>query len=137
MSTQNTFVDPTDPGHDVDVLREHVKHLERQVRQLTAQIQPVSPSREALIMGLALIALHGLEQEIIAGIRSAAKQFGRDENPYENYAVIEVRRVTDLIKQGKPASSKSRTIAENVTFARQMVRVSYEEWEEVIQFTQE
>ena len=29
--------DPTDPGHDVDVLREHVRHLERRVRELHAQ----------------------------------------------------------------------------------------------------
>ena len=29
--------DTTDPGHDVDVLREHVRHLERRVRQLHAQ----------------------------------------------------------------------------------------------------
>ena len=28
--------DPTDPGHDVDVLREHVRHLERYIRQLHA-----------------------------------------------------------------------------------------------------
>jgi hypothetical protein len=27
--------DPTDPGHDVEVLREHVRHLERRVRQLS------------------------------------------------------------------------------------------------------
>lgn len=31
------FSDPTDPGHDVNVLREHVRHLERRVRQLTAE----------------------------------------------------------------------------------------------------
>ena len=29
--------DPTDPGHDVNVLREHVRHLERRVRELHAQ----------------------------------------------------------------------------------------------------
>ena len=29
--------DTTDPGHDVDVLREHVRHLERRVRELHAQ----------------------------------------------------------------------------------------------------
>ena len=29
--------DPTDPGNDVDVLREHVRHLERRVRELHAQ----------------------------------------------------------------------------------------------------
>lgn len=29
-------VDPTDPGHDVEVLREHVRHLERRIRQLHA-----------------------------------------------------------------------------------------------------
>ena len=33
--------DPTDPGNDVDVLREHVRHLERRVRQLHAQQEPV------------------------------------------------------------------------------------------------
>jgi hypothetical protein len=31
--------DPTDPGHDVDVLREHVRHLERRVRELHALAQ--------------------------------------------------------------------------------------------------
>ena len=35
--------DPTDPGHDIDVLREHVRHLERRVRQLHAQqAEPVA-----------------------------------------------------------------------------------------------
>lgn len=28
--------DPTDPGHDVTVLREHVRHLERRIRELHA-----------------------------------------------------------------------------------------------------
>jgi len=28
-------LDPTDPGHDVEVLREHVRHLERRVRELS------------------------------------------------------------------------------------------------------
>lgn len=32
-------VDPTDPGHDVDVLREQVRHLERRVRELHALAQ--------------------------------------------------------------------------------------------------
>lgn len=35
--------DPTDPGHDVEVLREHVRHLERRVRQL-AQEQATPPA---------------------------------------------------------------------------------------------
>ena len=36
--------EPTDPGHDVDVLREHVRHLERRVRELHAQqAEPVEP----------------------------------------------------------------------------------------------
>src|SRR5438093_1325927 len=30
-------VDPTDPGHDVEVLREHVRHLERRIRELHAE----------------------------------------------------------------------------------------------------
>lgn len=33
--------DPTDPGNDVGVLREHIRHLERRVRQLHAErVQP-------------------------------------------------------------------------------------------------
>lgn len=31
---EEPLTDPTDPGHDVDVLREHVRHLERRVREL-------------------------------------------------------------------------------------------------------
>lgn len=33
-------VDPTDPGYDVSVLREQIRHLERQIRQLHAGAQP-------------------------------------------------------------------------------------------------
>lgn len=43
--TSPATVDPTDPGHEVEVLREHVRHLERRVRQLAipaAQAQPVA-----------------------------------------------------------------------------------------------
>lgn len=29
-------IDPTDPGYDVETLREHIRHLERRVRQLSA-----------------------------------------------------------------------------------------------------
>ena len=52
-------VEPTDPGHDVDVLREHVRHLERRVRELHAQqAEPVEPvatltaQRDALLEAL-------------------------------------------------------------------------------------
>lgn len=43
---QAAFCDPTDPGHDVNVLREHVRHLERRVRQLS-EPQPDSRNQEA------------------------------------------------------------------------------------------
>lgn len=47
MNTTNTQ-DPTDPGYDVEVLREHVRHLERRVRQLhAAAAQPQGDTREA------------------------------------------------------------------------------------------
>jgi hypothetical protein len=35
--------DPTDPGYDVAVLREHVRHLERRVRQLSVAEPPERP----------------------------------------------------------------------------------------------
>ncbi|MFC4275527.1 hypothetical protein [Achromobacter aloeverae] len=34
-ATGDGEADPTDPGYDVDVLREHIRHLERRVRQLS------------------------------------------------------------------------------------------------------
>ncbi len=34
LEAQQEATDPTDPGHDVEVLREHVRHLERRVREL-------------------------------------------------------------------------------------------------------
>ena len=44
--------DPTDPGNDVDVLREHVRHLERRVRQLHAQqAEPVEPVAHRVVAG--------------------------------------------------------------------------------------
>lgn len=36
------YIDPTDPGHEVGVLREHVRHLERRVRELARE--PVEPA---------------------------------------------------------------------------------------------
>ena len=54
--------DPTDPGNDVDVLREHVRHLERRVRQLHAQqAEPVA----GVVLneeGRAALVEHGREE---------------------------------------------------------------------------
>ena len=54
--------DPTDPGNDVDVLREHVRHLERRVRELHAQqAEPVA----GVVLneeGRAALVEHGREE---------------------------------------------------------------------------
>ncbi|KWH17622.1 hypothetical protein [Burkholderia multivorans] len=53
-------IDPTDPGYDVETLREHIRHLERRVRQLSA----LSPADERaaqhddLIWRLLLVGRH-------------------------------------------------------------------------------
>lgn len=49
--------DPTDPGNDVDVLREHVRHLERRVRQLHAQqAEPVERAmQDAVTTGMGIM----------------------------------------------------------------------------------
>ena len=57
--------DPTDPGRDVDVLREHVRHLERRVRQLHAQqAEPVEPVAGVVLNeeGRAALVEHGREE---------------------------------------------------------------------------
>ncbi len=38
--------DPTDPGHDVEVLREQVRHLERRVRDVTSIMLDVVPGAD-------------------------------------------------------------------------------------------
>ena len=38
-AAQQAQADPTDPGYEVEVLREHVRHLERRVRELHALAQ--------------------------------------------------------------------------------------------------
>ena len=46
--------DPTDPGNDVDALREHVRHLERRIRELHAQqAEPLNLSDPAVQKRLA------------------------------------------------------------------------------------
>ena len=49
--------DPTDPGNDVDVLREHVRHLERRVRELRAQKpEPVERAmQDAVTTGMGIM----------------------------------------------------------------------------------
>jgi hypothetical protein len=38
----SSVADPTDPGHDVETLREHIRHLERRLRQLHAATPSVA-----------------------------------------------------------------------------------------------
>lgn len=56
------IADPTDPGRDVDTLREHVRHLERRVQQLSSSA-PVEDSTLPLEK-----ALHELVSKIAPGL---------------------------------------------------------------------
>lgn len=44
---ERKFDDPTDPGHDVETLRQQVRHLERRVQQLSAKSErkPMTPQQ--------------------------------------------------------------------------------------------
>jgi hypothetical protein len=137
MTTENNFVDPTDPGRDVDVLREHIKHLERQVRHLTAQVQPVSPSREDLIRSLAVLALTNIELGNIDSMAIARiNQMPASIRAIEGYTK-EIQRVKRCIKNHHPVSSDDTQIVATLENVRQLSKVTQEELEAVIQFTQE
>lgn len=88
------------------------------------------PSREGLIVGGALIALHGYEQERIAMIRShQVAEWNTDPR------VLACRQLAKAIRNAEPIAQEDDMMWDALAYAQQVMRVSLEEWEAVLKIT--
>lgn len=88
------------------------------------------PSREGLIVGGALVALHGYEQETIATLR--AHQVAE----WNEHPVVEAcRALAKAIRAGLPIAQEDGPMWDTLAHAQQVMRVSLDEWEAVLKIT--
>lgn len=90
----------------------------------------ISPSREGLIVGAALIALHGFEMETIATLRAH-----KVEDWHEKPALVECRNLAEAIRQGIPIVQQRNPMWSTLAHAQQLLRISLDEWEKVLKIT--
>lgn len=103
-------IDPTDPGFDVSVLREHVKHLERRVRQLSTPPAPSEPA-QPVPAGDVIGVNESIEYEAVQDgcvqcsdqDLSAVKAWAQANGPWA-ISIYKVRR-TCLVSNGKPLAT--------------------------------
>lgn len=89
-----------------------------------------SPSRAGLILGSALVALHGLQQECLLEARHWKYENWDDHTTY-----AECKRLYALLRAGQAASTSFERIVDLMAHTRQTLRVSLEEWEAVVPLT--
>lgn len=87
-----------------------------------------SPSRRGLLLGAALVALHGLRQERILGarLRTPGSDFTGDRD------VVACTEAIATLQDGGPLVTGDRGILDLMAHTQQVLRVSYEEWEAAI-----
>lgn len=88
-----------------------------------------APSRVGLIRGAVLVALHGFEQVAI----TQARHFG-NKDFMSCSDVVEARRIADAVRGGQRVQVHHDRIGDLFAHTRQTLRISYEEWEEVMGF---
>lgn len=89
-----------------------------------------SPSREGLMVGGALIALHGYEMETIATLRAH-----QVPNWNEHKTVLACRELAAAIRARQPIVQEDSPMWSTLAFAQQTMRVSLDEWEAVLKIT--
>ncbi len=87
-------------------------------------------ARRSLIFSIAIVALYGLEME-----RIAVSRLRHPNDPFDlDPEVREVRRVkSQLQRYGTKVLTSDSDIVDRIVHARQVSRVSYEEWESIVQ----
>jgi hypothetical protein len=82
------------------------------------------PSRQGLVLGAALVALYGLQQEsLVAG------------GALNHATFVECRRLIELLRSGKPATTGFERVIDRMAHAQQLMRVSYSEWAQCVPLT--
>jgi hypothetical protein len=88
------------------------------------------PSRAGLLVGAALVALHGLQQESIL----QARHWGYDDwNKHETYA--ECKRLIAALRRYEPVTTTFKSVMDLMAHTCQTLRVSVEEWEASVPLT--
>lgn len=92
-----------------------------------------TPSRQGLIFGAVIVAIHGLRQERITAaiIRKHVDDYMLDGDVI---AVTKVQKQLEDWRQGLPVVLKTtdKTIIGMLALTQQALRVSYEEWDTII-----
>lgn len=91
---------------------------------------PITPSRKGLILGAALVALHGLQQESLLEARHWKYENWDDHKTY-----AECKRLYAALRAGQPTSTSFERIVDLMAHTRQTLRVSIEEWEDAVPLT--
>jgi hypothetical protein len=89
-----------------------------------------APSRHGLVLGAALVALHGLRKEYVLG----AIHWGySNENRYQPYALVS--EAISALTSGAAFKTDDERILDLMAHTRQLMRISYEEWEACVPLT--
>lgn len=89
-----------------------------------------TPSRAGLVLGSALVALHGLQQESLLEARHWKYE---DWNEHKTYA--ECKRLYAALRAGEAVSTSFERIVDLMAHTRQTLHVSLEEWEAAVPLT--
>lgn len=91
------------------------------------------PDPEALIVGAALVALHGYEREKIATLRAL-----QDPKWNEAVAVLDCRELMRRIRSREPIiRHESDPMWDLLAHAQQTLRVPLEDWERILQISEQ
>ena len=97
---------------------------------MTNPTEFTSPSRAGLILGAALVAIYGLQQESLLEARHWKYDNWDDHKTY-----AECKRLYAALRAGQAVSTSFERIVDLMAHTRQTLRVSLEEWERVVPLT--
>lgn len=86
-----------------------------------------SPSREGLILGAMLVALHGRKQECILAARHHGFQ---DWSSHPDYAAVDEALKT--VQSGQVHYTDNQDLLSLMAHTQQLLRVSYDEWDRLV-----
>ena len=87
----------------------------------------VTPGRAGLILGAVIVALYGLQQEYLLAARHWKYEDINDQPVY-----AECKRLIAALKRNEKVATVFDTIMDRMAHTRQILHVSYEEWEATV-----
>ena len=91
------------------------------------------PTRDVLIIGIAIMALVGVRKEDTATFRAHASFNNRKDADYTKTPTYnECKRLEEALRKGLPISTDYEIIIDALAYACQSIRIDPEEWESVL-----